>query len=182
MSLRTIHASKLHEMCSSGEHVDLIDVRTPAEFQELHATIARNQPLESLKPKEVIQQRNGSATKPLYVICRSGSRAEMACKIFVEHGFENIVSVEGGTLAWHAQGLPVNSGRKVIPVDRQMRIVAGSLVVLGAAAGYFYHPAFIGLAAFVGCGLVFAGVTNICPMLNMLSRMPWNQNGGQCST
>lgn len=82
------------------------------------------------------------------------------------------------TEAWVSAGLPVIRGkRSVIPIDRQMRIVAGSLVVLGAAL-YFIYPAFILLAAFVGCGLTFAGVTNICPMMNMLARMPWNQASG----
>ncbi len=179
MSVQTISASELHRLCNSGQQIDLIDVRTPAEFQELHATVARNQPLELLQPQEFMRGRS-SAEQPLYVICRSGGRGEMACQRFIEHGFENVINVEGGTLAWDAQGLPVNRGRKVMSVDRQMRMVAGSLVLIGSVAGYFFHPAFIGLAAFVGSGLIFAGVTNICPMLGALSRMPWNQNGGSC--
>ena len=63
-----------------------------------------------------------------------------------------------------------------------MRIAAGSLVVLGTALGFFVHPAFLGLAAFVGAGLVFAGVTDTCGMGMLLARMPWNQVGeaGTC--
>ncbi len=175
MSIRTIRAAELHELCKSGLCVDLIDVRTPAEFQSLHATIANNSPLDALKPQEIMGQRNGNTDQPLYVICRSGSRAEMACKKFIAAGFDNVISVEGGTQAWASAGLPVNRGkRSVIPVDRQMRIAAGTLVVLGLALALL-HPIFLGLSAFVGCGLIFAGLTNICPMMNMLSRMPWNQ-------
>lgn len=180
MSIQTIRASELYAKCRSGECVELIDVRTPAEYQALHASMARNAPLDSLKPKDLLAQRNGNSAKPLYIICRSGSRAEMACKKFIEIGFTDVISVEGGTTAWEAQGLPVNRGkRSVISVDRQMRIAAGSLAVLGCALGYFIHPYGYGLAAFVGCGLIFAGVTDICPMLMVISRMPWNQ-GQDC--
>ncbi len=175
MSIRTIRAVELHELCQAGQCVELIDVRTPAEFQSLHATIARNAPLDRLQPKTIMGERNGNAEQPLYVICRSGSRGEMACQKFIDLGFTNVINVVGGTSAWEAAGLPVNRGRRsIISVDRQMRIVAGSLVLLGVLLTYV-HPAGIALSAFVGCGLVFAGVTNICPMMNALSRMPWNQ-------
>ncbi len=182
MSIQTIRPADLHAKVNSGEAVELIDVRTPAEFQSLRATIARNTPLESLKPKQIMGERNGNASAPLYVICKSGSRAEMACRKFIELGFTNVVNVAGGTLAWDASGLPIIRGeRNIISVDRQMRIVAGSLVVLGVALGFFVHPYWVGLSAFVGCGLIFAGVTDICPMLSMLSRMPWNQ-GQSCGS
>ncbi len=183
MTIRTIRPAVLQELCKSGQCVELIDVRTPAEFQSLHADIASNRPLDALRPQEIISQRNGSAQHPLYVICRSGSRAEMACKKFIDAGFDNVLSVEGGTEAWASAGLPVVRGkRSVIAIDRQMRILAGTLVVLGVFASYF-QPVFVGLSAFVGCGLIFAGVTNICPMMNMLARMPWNQASkcGKCS-
>ena len=71
-------------------------------------------------------------------------------------------------------GLPVVRGKKAISLERQVRIAAGSLVLLGAVL-YFVHPAFIGLSAFVGAGLVFAGITDTCGMGMILARMPWNQ-------
>lgn len=182
MSIQTIHPTELHTKIKSGETVELIDVRTPAEFESLRATFARNTPLEALKPKELMSQRNGNASEPLYVICKSGSRAEMACRKFVELGYANVVVVEGGTLAWDASGLPVIRGnRKIISVDRQMRIVAGSMVVSGVILSLYAHPAWVWLSAFVGGGLIFAGVTDICPMLSLLSRMPWNQ-GRACGS
>ena len=175
MTLQTISAQELHQKCQGGECIELIDVRTPAEYQALHAQGARNVPLDRLDPKHLMNNRNGQAHLPLYVICRSGTRAEMAMKKFHDLGLTNVVSVAGGTAAWEAAGLPVNRGRRqVISVDRQMRIVAGTLVVAGVALSWV-HPAFVALSAFVGCGLVFAGVTNICPMMNTLARMPWNQ-------
>lgn len=179
MSLPTISAQELHKKCQGGEYIELIDVRTPAEYQSLHAEGARNVPLDRLDPKQIMSSRDDQADHPVYVICRSGSRAEMAMKKFHDLGMTNVISVAGGTAAWEAAGLPVKRGRRqVISVDRQMRIVAGSLVIAGVALTWV-HPAFVALSAFVGCGLVFAGVTNICPMMNTLSRMPWNQ-GESC--
>lgn len=60
-----------------------------------------------------------------------------------------------------------------------MRIVAGSLVLAGAALGYWVQDSYIGLSAFVGAGLVFAGVTDYCPMLKTLALMPWNQRSDE---
>jgi hypothetical protein len=82
--------------------------------------------------------------------------------------------VEGGTLACVEAGVPVVRGRKAISLERQVRIAAGSLVLLGAGLS-FVHPAFVGIAAFVGAGLVFAGVTDTCGMGMLIARMPWNQ-------
>lgn len=60
-------------------------------------------------------------------------------------------------------------------LERQVRIAAGLLVVLGTALGYFVHPYLLGLPAFVGAGLVFAGITDTCGMGMLLAKMPWNQ-------
>jgi hypothetical protein len=72
-------------------------------------------------------------------------------------------------------GLPVVRGKKTISLERQVRIAAGLLVLIGSLLGWLVHPVFIGLSAFVGAGLVFAGVTDTCGMGLMLARMPWNQ-------
>ena len=94
----------------------------------------------------------------------------------------NVVNVEGGTLAWAEAGLPVVRGKKAVSLERQVRIAAGSLVVLGAALSWLLHPAFIALSAFVGAGLIFAGVTDTCGMGMLLARMPWNQTTAPSST
>ena len=173
MSVTTISPKQLEERCKIGK-IDLIDVRTPVEFREVHATEARNMPLDRLDPAAVMQDRNGNQGEPLYLICRSGSRGQQACEKFLAAGFTNVVNVEGGTLAWAECGLPVVRGRKAISLERQVRIAAGSLVLLGSLLGLL-HPAFLALAAFVGAGLVFSGVTDTCGMGLLLARMPWNQ-------
>ncbi len=182
----SVSVSKLAELNSQGG-LDLIDVRTPVEFREVHASIARNVPLETLDPQSVMKLRNGSADGPLYVICRGGNRSSSACQKFIDAGFEQIINVEGGTSAWEAASLPVVRGKKAISLERQVRIAAGFLTLLGAVLGYLVHPYFIGLSAFVGAGLMFAGITDTCGMAMVLARMPWNQckddpcKDGSCS-
>ncbi len=175
MSVSTITPKQLAELCKSSGKPDLIDVRTPVEFREVHVEFARNVPLDRLDPSELMQSRNGSKDDPVYLICRSGSRGRQACEKFLAAGFANVVNVEGGTLACVESGLPVVRGRKAISLERQVRIAAGLLVLLGALLGWLVHPAFIGLSAFIGAGLVFAGVTDTCGMGMLLARMPWNQ-------
>jgi rhodanese-related sulfurtransferase len=77
LKMQTISPKQLYERIQAGESIELIDVRTPIEYREVHATMARNIPLDRLNPTEVTTGRNGS---PLYVICRSGSRGKQACE------------------------------------------------------------------------------------------------------
>ena len=175
MTVSTMSPRKLAELCNEGKKIDLIDVRTPVEFQEVHVERARNVPLDQLDPAALMQTRNGSANEPLYLICRSGSRGQQACEKFLKAGFANVVNIEGGTMACVEAGLPVVRGKKAVSLERQVRIAAGLMIVTASALGYFVHPAWIGLAAFVGAGLTFAGVTDTCGMGMLLARMPWNQ-------
>jgi rhodanese-related sulfurtransferase len=170
----TIEPQELAQRYQRGEPIELIDVRTPAEFEEVHVTFARNVPLDRLDPQALEGGRNG---RPLYVICRSGSRSKQACEKLAAAGL-NVVSVEGGTLAWETAGLPVVRGRKAISLERQVRIAAGALVLVGSVLALRVHPWWALLPAFVGGGLVFAGVTDRCGMAMLLARMPWNQRGG----
>jgi rhodanese-related sulfurtransferase len=170
----TISPAELAQLYGSGKRIDLIDVRTPAEFQEVHVEFAQNVPLTDLEPTGIVQARNGSANEPLYVICRSGGRGQQACDKFTKAGFGNVINVEGGTLACENTSLPLVRGQKVMSLERQVRITAGSLVLVGVVLGWLVHPYFVGLSAFIGAGLVFAGVTDTCGMGMVLARMPWN--------
>jgi rhodanese-related sulfurtransferase len=178
MSLPTVSPTELRRQYVAGEGVELIDVRTPAEFRELHVEFARNVPLDRLDAAEIIRSRASRTAEPLYVICRSGNRGRQACEKILAAGYSNVVNVEGGTLACEDAGLPVVRGKKAISLERQVRIAAGSLVVVGVSLGWLVHPVLLGLAAFVGAGLVFAGVTDTCGMGLLLARMPWNQVKG----
>jgi rhodanese-related sulfurtransferase len=181
--MQTIDVKHLAEK-HQREPIDLIDVRMPTEFREVRAECARNIPLESLDPQHVMSNRNGSSGQPLYVICRGGNRSVQACQKFLDAGFENVVNVEGGTLAWDKAGLPVVRGKKSLPLMQQVQITAGFLTLLGAILAVTVDSAFIGLSGFVGAGLMFAGMTGLCPMASMIAKMPWNQcadTGSSCS-
>jgi hypothetical protein len=103
-------------------------------------------------------------------------RATQAAEQLLEQGISHPVVVEGGTDAWVAAGLPVErSGRRVIPLDRQMRMFAGSMIFLGALLALVIHPLFAVIPLFMGGGLVFSGLTGLCPMSNVIARMPWNR-------
>jgi rhodanese-related sulfurtransferase len=172
MTTATISPQQLLNLHQSEKGVELIDVRTPVEYREVHVSFARNVPLDRLDAIELTAGRNGL---PLYVICRSGSRGQQACEKLSAAGYTNVVNVEGGTQAWEQAGLPVIRGQKSVSLERQVRIAAGALVVIGSALGAFVSPYWIGLAAFVGAGLIFAGITDTCGMGMILARMPWNQ-------
>lgn len=132
-----------------------------------------NIPLDKVS-KEAIDDLRTSGNSPLFLICQSGTRSKTACQKLADLG--NIATVEGGTQAWIDNGLPVVEGEPVMSLERQVRIAAGSLVVLGTILGVTISPWFLGLSGFVGAGLVFAGVTDTCGMAILLSKCPWNQN------
>jgi rhodanese-related sulfurtransferase len=158
----------------------LVDVRTPAEFREVHAVGAVLVPLDVLE-LSAVETARGSDRGPVYLLCASGIRATKAAEKLRAAGLGDVRVVAGGTQAWLAAGLPVIRGRKTISIERQVRIGAGSLVVLGTGLGWFMHPAFFILAAFVGVGLIFAGVTDICGLAILLSKAPWNRTGKENS-
>ncbi len=184
MAISTATPSELLELSKSGKRIDLIDVRTPVEFREVHVEFARNIPLDQLDPAAVMQARNGTSHEPLYVICKSGGRGKQACENFSKAGYSNVINVEGGTSACEQAGLPVVKGKKAMSLERQVRIAAGSLVLIGVVLGASVHVYLYGLAAFVGAGLVFAGITDTCGMGMMLAKMPWNQvaDGATCKS
>jgi rhodanese-related sulfurtransferase len=178
MSIATITPDQLAAKTKSQPAI-LIDVRTPAEFEEIHVEGARLVPLDQLDPQAIAAEY--PVNDSIFLICRSGGRGTQACEKFLAAGIERAVNVEGGTLACERAGLPVVRGRKTMSLERQVRIAAGSLVLLGLGLGWFVHPVFLGLSAFVGAGLVFAGITDTCGMGMLLAKLPWNQRGAKAN-
>lgn len=169
---KVIHADTLREMLSRDPELRIVDVREPVEYQAEKIEKASNVPLSSFAKNAP----NISADKPVYLLCRSGNRASQAAGKLCGMGREDVYVIEGGLEACKRSGIPVTKGvSRVWEMDRQVRFAAGTLVVAGIILSWFLHPAFIGLSAFVGAGLVFSGATNTCGMAMMLARMPWNQ-------
>jgi len=162
----------------------LLDVRTPAEFEEVHIEGSVLHTLSGLDAGEVKSLAEGKEN--CLLICRSGNRARQAAEKLAAAGLKSVGVLSGGVQAWEEAGLPLNRGQKTMSLERQVRIAAGTLVFVGAVLGYFVNPAWIALSGFVGAGLVFAGVTDTCGMGMLIARMPWNNRRGSsaacCST
>ncbi|MCW1926039.1 rhodanese-like domain-containing protein [Luteolibacter arcticus] len=165
----TLDPKTVHEAHAAGR-VHLIDVRTPAEHGEVHIEGSTLMPLDRLDP--------GQVSGPAVLVCRSGKRAGQALQKLAAAGCKDLAVLEGGVTAWEQAGLPVKRGRAVISLERQVRIAAGLIVLTGVMLGTWVHPAFYGLSAFVGAGLIFAGLTDWCGMAMLLAKMPWNQRSG----
>ena len=169
--MKNITVKESYEQLQANRTIHFIDVRTPAEYGSIHAEGAVNHPMESLDVNDL----SFSKSDEVHVICQSGGRSMKVCQKLEAAGFEKVVNVEGGTSAWLDANLPAVKGKKAMSLERQVRIAAGSLVVIGAALGHFVAPGWFGLSAFVGARLVFAGVTDTCGMGMLIARMPWNR-------
>lgn len=177
--MSTISPNNLKSFLDENPTASVIDVRTPVEFDQVHVPQARNLPLGDLDPKRLVESGDLPKADPVFILCQSGGRAQKASDQFLAAGYQNTIVVEGGTQAWVAADLPVLRGQgKIISLERQVRIGAGSLVLTGVILGWFIHPGFFGLSAFVGAGLVFAGITDWCGMGLLLAKAPWNQRSG----
>jgi rhodanese-related sulfurtransferase len=178
--MKTITPSELQQRLSTDPGLNVIDVRTPLEFAEVHVPQARLHPLDSLDTEKLLTSGVIRQGQPVYVLCRSGQRARLAVEKLTTAGFDGGVVVEGGTQAWVQAGFPVDRSEvKVISLERQVRIAAGSLVLTGVLLGWFVHRGFFALSGFVGAGLIFAGISDWCGMGLLLAKAPWNQRAGR---
>jgi rhodanese-related sulfurtransferase len=174
--LRVISPREAHEQLKAGKGT-LVDVRTPAEYREVHAVGAKLAPLDRFDPAAVLAEFAPGGSTPLLVICRSGARARQACERLKAAGCADLALVEGGTLAWEGAGLPVERGKATISLERQVRLVVGTLTIAGTALGAFANPWFLLIPAFLGAGLLYAGITDTCGLAMILSKLPWNRAG-----
>lgn len=150
----------------------LVDVREQVEFAGGRVGGAKLVPLGEIEKRH----RELDHTHTVYVMCRSGRRSGEAQKRLRALGFQNVVNVRGGFEAWKAENLPFEKDENAPwALERQVRFVAGILVLSGVLLSVFVHPYFVGLAGFVGAGLTFAGATDWCGMGMLLAKMPWNQ-------
>ncbi|MEX0653475.1 MAG: rhodanese-like domain-containing protein [Phycisphaeraceae bacterium] len=172
MNPPTIDPNDLKARLERRDPVRLIDVRTPGEYRAEHLEPAELMPLDQLDARAFLQAPPGV---PIYLLCQSGKRASTAYGKLAVAGVSNMAVVKGGLSACKQANLPLVKGQGVISLERQVRIGAGMLVLLGVLLGWVVHPTFYGIAGFVGAGLFVAGVTDFCGMAMLLARMPWNQ-------
>lgn len=159
-------------MMQTREMVQLIDICSPTEYAAGHVPGAINIPMEQMESR----MADLNATSPVILICKSGQRATVTAQLLQGHR-ERVFVLEGGSKAWSASNRHlVVSSRTRWSLERQVRLGAGMLVMIGVVLSLVWNRGWIGLSAFVGLGLIFAGLTDICGMAFLLAKMPWNRS------
>ena len=148
----------------------LIGVRSPSEFASGHIPGAINIPTDQIESRLSDLSRG-----PIVLICQMGKRAQITADILGPCQLDLRV-LEGGTGAWVQQGFPVVKSVKTRwSLERQVRLGAGLIVLTASALALTSILRWLALAAFVGAGRTFAGLTDLCPMAEFLRYMPWNR-------
>ncbi|RKN51148.1 rhodanese-like domain-containing protein [Micromonospora endolithica] len=172
----TLDAATLRELIASGRAPRLLDVRTPGEFETAHIPGSYNVPLDLLREHREELRRH--LDEDVVLICRSGARATQAGQTLAGAGLPHLRVLDGGMTAWQAAAAPLNQGRPRWDLERQVRLVAGAIVLVSILASVFV-PGLKWVAAFIGAGLTFAALTNTCAMGMLLGRLPYNR-GASC--
>lgn len=168
----SISAAEAIRLVEAGGATSVIDVRTGGEFDGEHIRGSRLVPLD-----QIVQRADEvrATPAPRLLLCRVGNRAEMARQALAKLHVGGLTVVDGGLEAYRQASGELEIGKGMISIERQVRIGAGAMVIAGVALGIWVHPALLGLAAFVGMGLMFAGITDWCGMGLLLAKAPWNR-------
>lgn len=156
----------------------IVDVRTAAEVKAKSLPGAIHLPLQSLTVETLQQAINQQTQIPdkIFLLCHSGRRAETAAKQLDGQVNQSLTVIDGGIQAVEKMNADwVITQGKAVSIERQVRIAAGGLVLLGVILGFAAHSAWFALSGFVGAGLMFSGITDSCAMGLILAKMPWNK-------
>ncbi|MGI5288958.1 rhodanese-like domain-containing protein [Nonomuraea polychroma] len=167
-----LDAATLRRLLESGGAPRLIDVRTPGEFESAHIPGSCNVPLDLLREHRA--DLRADLDEQAVLICRSGQRAAQAARALADVGLPNVRILQGGIAAWQAAGASVTTGRPRWDLERQVRLVAGSIVLIAVLASIVV-PAATWIAAFIGGGLVFAALSGTCAMGMLLTKLAYNR-------
>jgi rhodanese-related sulfurtransferase len=172
VAVKTVNAKTLNIWLQKSEAI-LIDVRGQNEHSHAHIEGSRSIPLDQLSAHDL----SAFSGKKIVLNCSSGNRSGRACeKIQAENQKLEIYSLDGGLKAWQAEGLKIiESGKIFIPLDRQVQITIGVTVLLASILGIFHSKNWLFATGFIGAGLIFAGVSGICFLATLISKMPWNK-------
>jgi len=169
-----ITSTELRDRIASDAQLWILDVRTPAEFETAHIDGSYNLPLDVLKDhgSEVAERLDQG--HDVVLVCRSGQRATQAAELLRSTGVPGGSVLENGITDWEGQGFAVNRGVPRWDLERQVRLVAGS-IVLSSVLGSIAVPRLKWLAAAIGAGLSYAAISNTCAMGTALSKLPYNR-------
>ncbi|MGX7723691.1 rhodanese-like domain-containing protein [Rhodococcus pyridinivorans] len=168
-----VDPNALHESMNAADRVRIVDVRTPGEFESVHIPGSYNVPLDLLR--EHRDEFCAHLDEDIVLVCRSGQRAGQAEQTLRAAGLSHIRILDGGMTAWESADLPVDRGLERWDLERQVRLVAGSLV-LSSVLGSAVAPKLKWLAAGIGGGLAFAALSNTCAMGMLLAKLPYNRS------
>jgi rhodanese-related sulfurtransferase len=168
----TVSPTELRDRLNAEKPPRLLDVRSPAEFETAHIAGSYNVPLDVVRERraELIDRLDGDVV----FVCRSGLRASQADEVLRGAGLTKGTVLKGGLADWQGNGFDVDEGTEHWDIERQVRLVAGS-IVLSSLLGSIAVPKLKWLAAAIGGGLTFAAVSNTCAMGNALSKLPYNR-------
>lgn len=177
MNIKRITANEFLTANKTTDDI-VIDLRTNAEVASEGIENCVNLPVQELEHAglEALLTEKNHQQGDIYLLCQTGRRADMALEKLNGQSQRNFVVIEGGLSALKAQGAKIICGsKKVVSLERQVRIAAGLFVLVGVVLGYFVHSGLFTVAGFVGAGLLFSGVTDTCGMAMVLAKMPWNK-------
>jgi rhodanese-related sulfurtransferase len=167
-----ISADELQKLAGRRGEAQLVDVRTASEYAAGHVPGAMNIPVEQIEGR----LDDLRANSPIVLICQSGSRARLTAAL-LESCRTDVTVLVGGTSAWVNAGFPVVANAETRRgLERQVRIAAGFLVLMGAVLALTVNPHWAYLPGFIGLGLALAGLTGVCPLGSLLCKMPWNRS------
>jgi|LakMenEpi03Aug12_release.lakeMendotaPanAssembly.Ray.scaffolds.fasta_scaffold363312_2 rhodanese-related sulfurtransferase len=170
-AISRLSPNQLEILLSNGSSgIQLIDVRTPLEFDSEHIQDSKNIPLDDLA------NRGGEIKKDCttILICRTGNRAGRAADLLAKYGMD-VGILTGGTTDWKKAGLPLKEGQKRLSLERQTQLTIGAILLSSVAAGWSFNRGWFIVPAFIGAGLTFAGLTGNCGLAMLLARAPWNK-------
>ena len=175
----TLAPADLRDALDSDTPPTVIDVRSPAEYSSVHLRGSYNVPLPLLAEhgEEFASRLPGQVV----LICQSGNRAGQAGERLEAVGVDPdaVTVLDGGIAGYEAAGGEVIRGKGAWAMDRQVRMVAGSLVLAGVTASKVFSPKFAYLAGAIGAGLTYSAASNSCAMAAGLSKMPWNRSAAE---
>lgn len=172
MSPTALDVSAVRSLLERNPDILLVDVRTPGEYENAHVPESINLPLDQVDAhlERIVSDAGGT----MVLICQSGNRAGQCHAKLAAAGLTDAVVLTGGMNAWTAAGAPVVKGTPRWGLERQVRLVAGSIVLLAVLASIWFPPVRF-LAGAVGAGLAFAAITDTCAMGMLLSKLPYNR-------
>ncbi|MCU0652097.1 MAG: MBL fold metallo-hydrolase [Candidatus Omnitrophica bacterium] len=185
VALEMITPRDASALAGKNPQVKFLDVRSALEFGQVHIKDAINVPIDMLfaKINDLSQSKQG-----YIVLCRTGNRSPMAADMLMQSGIHGVKVMQGGMTRWQKESLLVIKGEGGVSLERQVRLIAGSLVLSGIILAWLLHWAFIFIPVIVSCGLIFSGLSDTCFMGMLLMKLPYNKKlyktklgGGTCA-